>query len=294
MFDFRYLLIIILVGISLYLIYNLYSFHSAKVDKLKENILESFEIECEEINEKLENLEDLVKNSLGEYNKKISDLLSLQYKMNDVNKMNNQSIINQINQYDEGIEELDELKNQVFNSVENDINENSDVNLKNNKDNCFVKLNNSNKIDKEQFYMSPENKSEDNSIIYNNNNIDIKNKDNTENSTVLELSSDFIKMAIPNKDNKSNNIFKILNESTNLMKDNLYYKLNKQEINDSSDVSEINADNIESSPYVINKNNNLDKESEIESNNTNSNESTIPIEFINNLKKNNNKIIEIN
>ena len=35
MFDIRYLLLIILIGISLYLIYNIYTFQTKNFDKLK-------------------------------------------------------------------------------------------------------------------------------------------------------------------------------------------------------------------------------------------------------------------
>ncbi len=60
MFDIRFLLLIILIGISLYLIYNIYTFQTKNFDKLKESIIGSIEIEFDEINEKLDNFEEML------------------------------------------------------------------------------------------------------------------------------------------------------------------------------------------------------------------------------------------
>ena len=71
MFDIRYILIIILLGIIIYLIYNLYSYQSNKVDKLKENISEKIDMEFEDINERMDELEQLIEKRLNDSNKKI-------------------------------------------------------------------------------------------------------------------------------------------------------------------------------------------------------------------------------
>jgi hypothetical protein len=118
--------------------------------------------------------------------------------------------------------------------------------------------------------------------------------DNTENSTVLELTADFIKMNYVQENEcvKKENLFKILNESTILMKEKLNRE-NGKKSDELSNVSNFDIENLKNSSFVINKTN--DKESnESENNDSESNDSILPLEFINNLKKNNNKIIEIN
>ena len=155
MFDLKYVLLIILLGVSIYLVYNLYSSNSRQLDRFKENIVDEIEVNLDDINEKLDNLYELVDSKITVCNNKIKDLYSLQNKMNEITKMNNQSIINQINQYDDAGDELDDLeKNPVFNSLENSAGPNS------HKNTCFIKLNdvkNNDVKNKDTFYMSPHN-----------------------------------------------------------------------------------------------------------------------------------------
>lgn len=210
MFDIRYLLIIILLGISIYLIYNIYTTQSRHFDILKENITSSLEIEFDDINEKLDNLEEMLDKRLGDCNKKIKDLYSLQNKVIEVNKMNNQSIINQFNQFDEnmeGLDENDEIKNQIFNSVENSVGNN-----KNN--NCFVKINQVKNQDKEMFYMSSDHKNNQFSGTSNINSINeyqnlihkkLKSKSSSSNSSTASSNTSInTSKSSSNKSNKSN------------------------------------------------------------------------------------------
>ena len=150
MYNIQYLLIIILLGIIIFLIYRLFSYNADKIDKLKENINENINIEFDDINEKLCNIEELIEKKFNDSNKKIKELYSLQNKMNEVNIMNNQSILNQINQYDENVENIveniDENKNHIFNSAEN-----SSINKQNLNKDFFIKIHPN---DKENFYMS--------------------------------------------------------------------------------------------------------------------------------------------
>lgn len=262
MFDLRYILIITLLSLTVYLVYNLYSYQSNKVDQLKENINEKIDIEFEEINERLDEIEHLLDKKLSDSNKKIDDLYSLQNKMNEVYKMNGQTIINQINQYDEGFEEICDNKDQIFNSVENS-SQNKDTEKKN--DNCFIKISQLRQNTKEQFFISPDepenkttrtlntenkkNETEDlsessklssvskqsetnqtisESIINSKNKKKNKklNKDG-DTSIVLEINDNFIKTPFNTSDTpKANNAYKSINDFSNLIKSNSTSKYN--------------------------------------------------------------------
>lgn len=269
MFDLRYILIIILLSLTVYLVYNLYSYQSNKVDQLKENINEKIDIEFEEINERLDEIEHLLDKKLGDSNKKIDDLYSLQNKMNEVYKMNGQTIINQINQYDEGFEEICDNKDQIFNSVEN-----SSQNKENDKknDNCFIKISQLKQNTKEQFFISPdepenrtihtlntENKKneleskdsdsskssklslvseqsetshEDSESIINSKTEKKNKKLNKDGDTsiVLEINDDFIKTPFNTSETpKANNAYKSINDFSNLIKSNSTSKFNIDE-----------------------------------------------------------------
>jgi tetrahydromethanopterin S-methyltransferase subunit B len=231
MFDIRYILIIILLGIIIYLIYNLYSYQSSKVDKLKENINEKIDLEFEDINERLDELQELIEKRLNDSNKKIRDLYSLQNKMNEVNKMNNQSILNQINQYDEGIEDLGENRDQIFNSVEN-----SSVNKETHKNNnCFIKISQLKHDSKENFYMSPDNKDKNTSEFGNENS-------NGKNKTLLRKSKS------SNSSNSSNSNSNS-SKSSNLSKTSKSSKITTSENSENSENSDNsnNSDEISSS-----------------------------------------------
>ena len=184
MFEVRYLLLIILLGICVYLIYNLYSYQTKHLDKLKDNIIETIELECEELNDKIENIEKIVDKKITDCNKKIKDLYSLQNKINVVTKMNGQSIINQYNQYDDVFEENidadlnDEFKNQIFNSAHS----NQVVNSANN---CFIKINQIKNDEKEMFYMSPVENTSNNkkNKFINDSIIELENKESSKKSS---------------------------------------------------------------------------------------------------------------
>ena len=269
MLDIRYIILIILLGITIYLVYNLYSYQTNKLDKLKENISEQIEIEFEEINDKLGEIEELIEKRIGDCNKKINDLYSLQNKMNEINKMNNQSIINQINQYDEAIEELGENKDQIFNSVENSVTNKQNTN-------CFIKINQTKTNEKEKFYMSPnekylhnentsqselcENENTKNNLLENTSKTSklsenselsrtsksTKNekkqnenvKKESDNSFILEINDVFIKTPyMMDNTPKASTAYKSLNEFSNIIKNNSVSKFNSDEINKHSKYS---------------------------------------------------------
>jgi len=331
MVEIRYLLLIILLGICIYLIYNLYSYQSKNIDKLKEYITETIEIECEQINDKIDNIEQIIDKKINECNKKIKDLCSLQNKINEVNKMNGQSIINQYNQFDDGFEDNidnDEIKNQIFNSTDN-----QPIN------NCFIKINQIKGVndDKDMFYMSPvNNQSFDKQNNKNsNNNTDTSklsskstkstksskqsskqfskqsnkqfnsttskdskksdSKKSDSNSTVLEISGDFFKSNYINNNQPVSNIFNILNKSSSFIKNNLHKVDNTSNNSTLSNVKDYIINNKEN---IEDKNINNENDSNNSSNNSSNNEilftndpPLIPNIFIN---KFNNKVVEIN
>ena len=160
MFDLKTILLIILICVCIYLIYKLYSHNSFILNKASETIMDNMDDQFEELNEKLVVFEELFTSKINECNKKVNDLYSMQNKVNEITKMNNQSILHQINQYDEE-EELDK-NNVIYNSVEASTTQPLHTN---NKDlerskNCFIKINDAKnqEKDKEMFYMSSENK----------------------------------------------------------------------------------------------------------------------------------------
>jgi hypothetical protein len=254
MFDIRYILIIILLGIIVYLVYNLYSYQSSKVDKLKENINEKIDMEFEDVNDRLDEIEQLIEKRLNSSNKKMEDLYSLQNKMNEVYKMNSQSIINQINQYDEGIEDAGEQRDQIFNSVEN-----SSVGKgvhENKNNNCFIKISQLKNGGKENFYMSPDNNKENGSVKSSNSEHD-SNKNESESKTSISNSkiSESSESSESAKSAKSSKLsISSINNIKNKYKNDT--KLNKE--SDNSIVLEINDNfiktpfNMESSPKVNN------------------------------------------
>jgi len=170
MFEIRIILIILLLSVSIYYIYKLYSYNAFIVDKstrlINDNIDDKFEDldnKLSEIDLKLQSIENLVNHKLDVCYKKVNDVYSLQNKANEINKMNNQSINRQMNQYDEEIEDLEiNQKNAIYNSIETSI---SQPQLQHNKfenfnNQCFIKHNNIKNKERELFYMSSLNKND--------------------------------------------------------------------------------------------------------------------------------------
>ncbi|AYV80101.1 MAG: hypothetical protein Gaeavirus9_11 [Gaeavirus sp.] len=135
--------------------------------------------------------------------KRVTDLCSMQGKANEIAKMNNQSVIHQINQYEEEISDIEHKNNAMYNSVEtaepNGCHA-SDQPGQNNR--CFVKLNETSGKDKEMFYMSSNNEDKPNG-----NNTPSKNQpDNTsKHNTSTRNKDDKPRNDLDN--NSHNNIF---------------------------------------------------------------------------------------
>lgn len=164
----------------------MYSFNTFIVNKSTSTIVDNFEDKFEDLTDKLtdietklQSLEDLVNVKLDGCYKKVNDVYSMQNKVNEITKMNNQSILHQINQYDEEINDFDQnQKGANFNSIETSISPKGGFDKLNNK--CFIKHNTKNQ-DKEMFYMSSLNKNE------------LKSKNKTDLSKLSETSNQQLK-----------------------------------------------------------------------------------------------------
>lgn len=261
MIKLKIILLLILLCVSIYLTYKLYSYNSYILNKSANTIIENIDDQFEEINEKLEMIEDLINKKLENCNNKINELYSNQHKVNEIAKMNNQTIINQINQYDEENNEDNDEENKnnvVYNSIETSIT--PENNVKNKNDNCFVKLNDVENKDKDMFYMSSFKKeklsktsdlqssnsksSKSNSSSKSSSKSSSENSSN--NSTVLEINGDFIKsFNIHKLSPKYVDAIKILNTNTNIIKNNSNNKLHDLEkYTNDNNVETTSSDNI--------------------------------------------------
>jgi len=238
MFDIRILLIIILLGVSIYYIYKMYSFNTYIVNKSTSTIVDNVEDKFEDLTDKLtdietkiQSLEDLINVKLDVCYKKVNDVYSMQNKVNEITKMNNQSIIHQINQYDEEINDFDPNQKGVnFNSIETSMSPKGGFDKLNNK--CFIKHNTKNQ-DKEMFYMSSLNKNE------------LKSKNKTDLSKLSETSSQELKEVKNNND--------LISTSSSSKTE----KTNKSKINSQNNKKNEPDENIFSNLYGNNKKPNL-------------------------------------
>lgn len=193
MFEIRILLIIILLGVSLYYIYKMYSYNAYILDKSTRNIIDNIDDKYEDLDDKisdidikLQSIENLLNVKLEFCYKRVNDIYSIQNKINEINKMNNQSINRQFNQYDEEIEDFDNgNKQQICNSLETSISPQSKFDNLNNK--CFIKHNNKNQ-EKEMFYMSSMNKHE----LYSKNNDSTTSSSEIKNKTKSSIINDSV------------------------------------------------------------------------------------------------------
>jgi hypothetical protein len=187
------------------------------MDDQFENIDDKFS----EIDAKLQSIEDLINVRLEICFKKVSDIYSLQHKVNETNKMNNQSILHQINQYDEEPEHVENNKfDNVFNSLETSASPNKNNSVLNNK--CFIKHQDMKTQDKDMFYMSSAKN-------------DFYSKDKTDNLSKTSSKHEILNNEILNNENNSvnkKNLFtnlykkKLVNNQGNLkiVKDNISFE----------------------------------------------------------------------
>lgn len=215
MFELRTMIIMFLLCATVYYVYNLYSYSTHIVNKASENVIDTIEDKFDDIDEKfveidskLQAIEDLITVRLEICYKRVNEIYSLQNKVNEITKMNNQSIIHQINQYDEQNDDNDINKNnQVYNSIETSM---SPVGK-----NCFVKHSTGKNADREMFYVSS-----------NKNNMDVEQevKLNTELSKVNYVEQDKSVKSIKSTKSEKNifsNMYKNKKQNISIVKDNL-------------------------------------------------------------------------
>lgn len=239
---------------------------------------EDLDEKFEEIDNKLQSIEDLINVRLEICYKKVNDIYSLQNKVNEITKMNNQSIIHQINQYDEEIEDADVNRHNIYNSLETSMSPQSKMDELNKK--CFRKHANAKNQDREMFYMSSINKNE----------FRTKDKDLSETSIEPEP----IKLTTNYKDNvadlnststtsTSSNKNKSVKSNSKISKsDNLLFESSKISKSSKSTNSKLNVDTSDKNDSKKSELNNMNEQTNKSSNNSN---------IFTNLYKNNKKSV---
>jgi hypothetical protein len=245
----------------------MYAFNSHIVSKATETIVDNMDDKFEDIDDKfseidtkLQSIEDLINIRLEVCYKKVNDIYSLQHKVNEITKMNNQSIIHQINQYDEEIEDVDVNRhNTIYNSQETSMSPQSKINNLNNK--CFIKHTSAKNQDREMFYMSSMNKNEINSREK----TKTKPSENSETSTEPEAIKENIKYKDlsstlsshqKNKNDKSSN-----SKSSEKMANN---KTTNNLSNDDNIFSNLYKNNKKTNLKIVKDNISVDNESNLE------------------------------
>ena len=167
MFKLKTIILILLLAVIAYQIYKLYSYNYNIVNTSQKILVSSIEQHNDEIMNRIQLFEENVDIKMAEYYKKMSEVYN---KTTEINKMNNQTIINQYNQYEDN--DINQNNNCIYNSDES-----IPIGPENNK-NPFIKPT---VIDKE-LYMSSNSTStshNDNSIIQIEQNVLQHNQSNT-------------------------------------------------------------------------------------------------------------------
>ena len=167
MFKLKTIILILLLAVIAYQIYKLYSYNYNIVNTSQKILINSIEQHNDEIMNRIQLFEENVDIKMAEYYKKMSEVYN---KTTEINKMNNQTIINQYNQYEDN--DINQNNNCIYNSDES-----IPIGPENNK-NPFIKPT---IIDKE-LYMSSNSTStshNDNSIIQIEQNVLQHNQSNT-------------------------------------------------------------------------------------------------------------------
>lgn len=139
MFKLKTIILILLLVVIAYQIYKLYSYNFNIVNTSQKILLNSIEKHNNEVMNRIQLFEENVDIKISEHYKKMNDVYN---KTTEINKMNNQTIINQYNQYEDN--DNNQNNNFIYNSDES-----NPIGPENNK-NLFIKPT---VIDKE-LYMS--------------------------------------------------------------------------------------------------------------------------------------------
>ena len=178
MFELKTIILILLLAVIAYQVYKLYSYNYKIINISQTKITNMVEEQCEEIMNRIQLMEENMDIKLSEYNKKINDIYN---KTTEINKMNNQTIINQYNQIEENIEDNQNKNNNnfIYNSTEEPI---IKENFSREPTNLFIKNINTNNKD---FFMSSNKSSIDNDTNNVNTGTDNTSTDNTSTSTSI-------------------------------------------------------------------------------------------------------------
>lgn len=228
----------------------MYSFNSYIAEKSTQSIIDNMDDKFEDIDDKftdidnkLRSIEDLISARMEVCYKRVNDIYSMQNKVNEINKMNNQSINRQINQYDEEIEDIDANQKQaIFNSLETSMSPHSKFDKLNNQ--CFVKHCNTKNPERDMFYMSSLNKNE------------LQSKNKTEMSNTSETSYEPEQVKI--KTNYLNNNKNLCSTSTSSLNTNSTKSSNTKFSNNKSDKSIDKTSKTSKNSDTNNKNENDD------------------------------------
>jgi len=195
MFKLKTIILILLLVVIAYQIYKLYSYNYSIVNTSQKIVLNAIEENNEEIMNRIQLFEENVDIKITEHYKKINDIYN---KTTEINKMNNQTVINQYNQY----EDNDLNNNCIYNSDES-----NPIGAENNK-NPFIKPV---VIDKELYMSSNSVTTKDDGTSTNKNDDDKKSNDDKESN------DDKTSTTVSNKGNNyaSKGIFNVMGESDN-------------------------------------------------------------------------------
>ena len=195
MFKLKTIILILLLVVIAYQIYKLYSYNYSIVNTSQKIVLNAIEENNEEIMNRIQLFEENVDIKITEHYKKINDIYN---KTTEINKMNNQTVINQYNQY----EDNDLNNNCIYNSDES-----NPIGAENNK-NPFIKPV---VIDKELYMSSNSVTTKDDGTSTNKNDDDKKSNDDKESN------DDKTSTNVSNKGNNyaSKGIFNVMGESDN-------------------------------------------------------------------------------
>ena len=189
MFKLKTIILILLLVVIAYQIYKLYSYNYSIVNTSQKIVLNAIEENNEEIMNRIQLFEENVDIKITEHYKKINDIYN---KTTEINKMNNQTVINQYNQY----EDNDLNNNCIYNSDES-----NPIGAENNK-NPFIKPV---VIDKELYMSSNSVTTKDDGTSTNKSDDDKKSNDDKTSTNVSNKGNNYA----------SKGIFNVMGESDN-------------------------------------------------------------------------------
>jgi hypothetical protein len=232
MFKLKTIILILLLAVIAYQIYKLYSYNYNIVNTSQKILINSIEHHNDEIMNRIQLFEENVDIKMAEYYKKMSEVYN---KTTEINKMNNQTIINQYNQYEDN--DINQNNNCIYNSDE------SIPNGPENNKNPFIKPT---VIDKE-LYMS----SNSSSTSHNNNNSSTSHNNN---NSVIQIEQNVLQHTESNTSNDEEDRYEKHYEKSNNIKENVKNRNKSSDSrNKSSNIRNKSSDSRNKSSDIRNK-----------------------------------------